>query len=131
MFLIRVVVSDILLRLSTLFWVAAVVISWVIDSNEQYKANRYILLALLLVHIVLGMFLQYQSGKGRRDWPTSAETMKFKVYHYDLEHNTAEWVQTEASELRPGNIYKIPMGCQSVPTDSVLLHANRRILQVD
>lgn len=42
---------------------------------------------------------------------------------------------TEESDLRPGNIYKVPppeKGRPSIiPTDSILLHAKRAILQVD
>lgn len=55
----------------------------------------------------------------------------YRVYHYDIEHQTADWRQTPANELCPGNIYKIPYGCEAIPTDTVLLHSDRRIIQVD
>ena len=94
LFFIRGVISEIFFRLSTVIWLGAVIVSWVIDSNEQYASNRYILLILFLLHLILGIFLQYQSVKGRRRWSAASDTRKYKVYHYDIHHNTAEWVQT-------------------------------------
>ena len=112
-------------------WLVAVVLSWIINSNEQYMVSRAVLLVFFLLHIVLGVVLQFQSLKGRRNWQSSVQNSKFKVYHYDIEHNIAEWIQTSPTDLRPGSIYKIPMGCKSVPADSILLHCNKRIIQVD
>ena len=129
-FFLRAVVAEILIKPSTMLWLLAIIISWVIDSNEQHRVSRPILLILFLIHVLFGLILQYQSLKSRRVL-TIGQPSRFRVYHYDLEHNTAEWIHKDATELKPGNIYKLPMKCQNVPVDSILLHGNPRIIQVD
>ena len=90
---------------------------------------------MFVFYLLMSVILKFFSLKGRRSWEEPSINTKYKVYHFDIESRSAEWVMTDVADLRPGNIYKVPPSSLNnpsvIPADSVLLHSPRTILQVD
>lgn len=123
------------MNLHTILWITAIILSFLINTDLQYRPGREILIGIFAFFCVFVVVLQYLSVRGRRSWTEPTSDVKYKVYRYDPESMTGEWIPTIVSDLRPGNIYKLPKSTLTnlsvIPADSILLHGPRTIIQVD
>lgn len=89
LFFIVGVLFECFANLSTILWIVAIILSYVIDADEQYRPGKEIILGIFIFYCITIMVSQYLSLRGRRNWTQPSSKTTYKVYHYDNDNKTA------------------------------------------
>ena len=95
-------------------------------SNAQYVGEPYILLIFLIIYFVGHFILDILISKNRTNFTENTE--KYKVYVHD--GVSAEWTVSSATDIKAGQIYKVPPKAK-FPTDSILIHSQKALVLID
>lgn len=90
----------------------------VLNMPIQYGTDKASMIVLLVLAITVQILVDWLSFRNRRKW-TENDTL-YRMYHHN--GHMAEWINTKASEIKAGNIYKLQPG-ERFPTDCLLLYS--------
>jgi magnesium-transporting ATPase (P-type) len=92
-------------------WLAILILQFLAESlifhaPIQYGTDKVSMVVLLILATVIQMISDWLSFRKRRSWQDDQST--YKVYHHN--GHVAEWVNTKASEIKPGNVFRLSPG---------------------
>lgn len=92
-------------------WLAIIIFQFVAEQmilkmKIQYGTDKASMIVLLVLAICVQIISDWLSFRKRRQW-TEDDTL-YRLYHHN--GHMAEWINTKASEIKAGNIYKLQPG---------------------
>ena len=92
-------------------WLALIVLLFVeeyifVKLPDQYGHDKVALIVILVLAIILQTVADWLGFRKRRQWNENNEN--YKVYHHNGQ--MAEWVNTQGSQIKAGNIFKLQPG---------------------
>ena len=84
----------------------------------QYGTDKASMIVLLAISIMVHIICDWLSFRKRSKWQDNNNFYKIYYNHGEI----GEWVNTKATDIKAGNIYKLSKG-EAFPTDCILLYS--------
>ncbi len=92
-------------------WISIIVLQFIseqllLNMPIQYGTDKTAMIVFLVLAVIIQIIADWLSFRKRSIWEDNSSI--HRVYHHNGE--VAEWVNTKASEIKGGNIYKLSPG---------------------
>lgn len=112
-------------------WLAIIIFQFVAEKAIlgmpiQYGVDKTSMIVLLVLAVTVQILADWLSFRKRRHWQEN--TTAYRLYHHN--GHLAEWVNTRASDIKAGNVFKVEPG-QHFPTDCLLIYSENSMLKIN